>query len=399
MVRAGAQVFALAWRVCRSVFSGAIMIEVTAKRHGTRVLSARVVIVCALQVRCIANRHGIGPLPGRCDPARRHQPYIVYQQRMIEGLCSNCLDPEDIEQVFHYVFSQLPPVVRAYPTGDYYYFQLFAGGRRFWGNLHPLQEIDGKTYMGCALGEFMEFPDRFGFPSPLTRRFGRHDGCTVRRLACGDWLVTCRGKRVKLLTSTTDQLAPRSGVLRPTEIFLGRTVDESGLTFLLLFDTQSDCFLWVLDPGAFTPDVLEPLGERLVVGRTSGFAFWVDVSRDSRYVLAAVPWVSVARNHYCDGPFDQLPEGLYADPTFRDYIRRWQSASGTTVANAGPFAGSGGAPAVAIKAYGSYRTFDDLVEFVGAAESAEDPLRFFSLEGRMPEEPEGRPPRTQMSGD
>jgi hypothetical protein len=59
-------------------------------------------------------------------------------------------------------------------------------------------------------------------------------------------------------------------------VFVQRTFDKSGYQFFLLFNEKSNYLFWVLNEEPGVPDVLEPAGEDLLVGRRSGFAFWVD---------------------------------------------------------------------------------------------------------------------------
>ena len=62
-------------------------------------------------------------------------------------------------------------------------------------------------------------------------------------------------------------------------------------------------------------DVLMPVEEELVVGRKSGFAFWVDRAHNDRKVLVAIRGESATRNDYYDGPFDNWPTTTWTKPT------------------------------------------------------------------------------------
>lgn len=47
------------------------------------------------------------------------QPYLVFNQRWLEGLRSKALDLENVDEVFSYIFSNLPDEVVVYPTENY----------------------------------------------------------------------------------------------------------------------------------------------------------------------------------------------------------------------------------------------------------------------------------------
>ena len=51
-------------------------------------------------------------------------PYLLFNQRWIEGQSSQSLDLKDVEAVFWQVFSRLPEEVMVYPSENYYYFIL-----------------------------------------------------------------------------------------------------------------------------------------------------------------------------------------------------------------------------------------------------------------------------------
>ena len=70
-------------------------------------------------------------IPAAGDPST----YLLLNQKWVEGLRTETLDLEDVEEVFWHIFSGLPDEVTVYPSENYFYFILYAGGRQIWGNL------------------------------------------------------------------------------------------------------------------------------------------------------------------------------------------------------------------------------------------------------------------------
>ena len=106
------------------------------------------------------------------------------------------------------------------------------------------------------------------------------------------------------------------------ERFIQRTFDESGYQFYLLFNERDDYFFWVLNEEEPLRDVLDPLGDDLLVGRRSGFGLWIDRDHGDRKILVGVRQLNIRRNDYYDGPFDQLADN-YADETaIAEYMQR-----------------------------------------------------------------------------
>ena len=101
-----------------------------------------------------------------------------------------------------------------------------------------------------------------------------------------------------------------------------RTFDESAYQSFLLFNDKKNYFLWVLNEEEGLHDILQPVGADLLVGKRSGFAFWIDRAHGNRKVLAAVRRLSVSRNDYYDGPFDQLADNYAEEVGISEYMQR-----------------------------------------------------------------------------
>ncbi|MDP6717081.1 MAG: hypothetical protein QGF59_00445, partial [Pirellulaceae bacterium] len=106
--------------------------------------------------------------------------YLLFNQRIIEGLSAQDLDIQNVDQVFGHIFSRLPDEVTVYPSENYYYFVLYADQRQFWGNMRlpSGQREDG--LLSFAYFEFDEFP--VGQRTGLTRSkfYDAEDGVIIR---------------------------------------------------------------------------------------------------------------------------------------------------------------------------------------------------------------------------
>jgi hypothetical protein len=95
-------------------------------------------------------------------------------------------------------------------------------------------------------------------------------------------------------------------------------LDESGFAFDLLYSEAYRRFMYVLQERAQLPERLVRLESslglphqeyRLWIGAVSGFVFAEDIE-EGCLVLIAISGLEVLRNHYFDGPFDQVPPKL-----------------------------------------------------------------------------------------
>ena len=131
---------------------------------------------------------------------------------------------------------------------------------------------------------------------------------------------------------------------------------------MLIFDTKTADFRFVLDEEAPMPDVLKPLQDGLLVGRLTGFAFYDDRPRH-RKILIAVDAENMKKNNYFDGPFDQLADNFVKDDTRKmlmeqayPYVRGRIDRRGMFVLPEGGESGN----RLALTPYYTYSSLDDL---------------------------------------
>lgn len=309
--------------------------------------------------------------------------HLLLQQWANEGYYADNLDLEDADAVFGHVWAKLPDQVIIYPSENYFYFILYVKGRQVWGNIRLPAGRRERGVLSFGYSEFDEFPSVPGGGSGVSRAkyFMDGDGLTMKALDPFHWQVSYNRKTVafKLHELRTDP--PKSFNLRTNETFLERTFDESGMQFFLLFNTERNCFFWVLNEEEKVPDTLESLDKDILVGRRTGFAFWVDGEKPPRKVLATIRKLSVNRNDYYDGPFDQLADNYVEVNQISKWMERAIPSIKGRIDKYGYYTDSERPSRVALSCYGTYYTQAEIIEFVKKAKAAPDAYQFISRGG------------------
>jgi hypothetical protein len=323
-------------------------------------------------------------LPTSLPSPAGDKPALTLQQTVLEGLKTTGLDLKDPVAVFATVFAQLPGDVKVYPTENYYYWQLYCEGREIRGNIRLPSGQREKGILCLGYSEFDEFPADEG-PEPEisnAKYFSRKDGVEVTCPDAFTSVVKYRDKSVTFHFHQLPQLPPKMFPLAPDEVFVERTCDESGFQFFLLFNTTGKYFLWILNEEVPVPDHFQPLAENALLGRRSGFLFWIDTARGGRKMLAAVREDSVARNDYFDGPFDQLADNYADQANVRKYIEEAIPSCRNHVDKWGYFTDHRAPKRVALNSYGNWHFVTEAVEFLEKARKSGDIRKFISEAGK-----------------
>ncbi len=307
--------------------------------------------------------------------------YLLFNQRLLEGLYSQALDLGDVDAVFWHVFSSLPDEVTVYPSENYYYFIMYAQGRQIWGNIRLPAGSRDRGVLSFAYFEFDEFPTgvREGFTR--SKFFSEKDGLHVEKCDDFTYAVSYNGKKVTFNLHKLRQEPPALFPLGQGELFIERTFDESGYQFFLLFNEEKDYFFWVLNEEEGLSDVLEPVGDDLLVGKRSGFAFWVDTAHGNRKVLLGVRSINVNRNDYYDGPFDQLADNYVDQTRISEYMVRASPSLEGRIDKYGYYTDREEPLRVSLSNYATYYTLADLQQFLAQARASADPYQFISRRG------------------
>jgi hypothetical protein len=307
--------------------------------------------------------------------------YLLFNQRIIEGLTDPSLDLTDVDAVFARVFAGLPDEVTVYPSENYYYFVLYVDGRQVWGNIRLAAGSRERGELSFGYFEFVEFPTRPGTGVNGSKFFTKADGVDVIELERFTWLVRFDGKEVVFHLNQIPQTPPTLFELGADETFVERTFDESGYQFFLLFNETDKYFFWVLNEEAPLADEWDAVADDLVVGKRSGFAFWVDAAHDDRKVLMAIRKLSVTRNDYYDGPFDQLADNYAAESNVSEYMQRAFPALRGRIDQFGYYTDQERPMRVALSTYYTYYARSDLARIADAVRAADDPLQLIAKRG------------------
>lgn len=334
-----------------------------------------------LALACLAGPVGAGWGAGGAD--------LSLNQQFIEGLQQRGLPIEDPVAMLEVLLDRLPAEVAVYPSENYFYFTLRTGGHELWGNLRLSARDRDQGALSLAYFDRTEPATQSGTPIKVTRRFTREDGVIVERRAELEYGVTFRGRTVLFRLHRLEQRLPQQFQLAQDEAFVARTFDESGYQFFLLFNTRKNYFLWVLNEEATVADQLVPfdggarLSQELVVGKLSGFVFWVNRDEGVRKTLVGVRRASVARNDFYDGPFDQLADNHVEETHVAEYMQRANPSLQGRIDRYGYYLDQPGQRRVALTPYYVYANRTDLTNFLARAFLTEDPAAYVSQRGRV----------------
>ena len=345
---------------------------------------ASVVVLILIVAGLLLGGCGTASPSSEASVSDEYASYFSTNQIWVEGLSADDVDLEDVDAVFWHVFSRLPEQVTVYPSENYYYFILMQQGRQIWGNIRLAAGYRERGELSFAYFEFDEFPT-----VPKVRGFTRakmytaEDGVTITSEDDFTWVVGYNDREVTFNLHKIPQEPPKLFSLGEDEVFVERTLDESGYFFFLIFNEKKNYFIWILNEENGTSDMLDPVGDNgdILVGRRSGFAFWVDAAHDNRKTLFAIRELSVRRNDYYDGPFDQLADNYAAEVKISDYMVKAFPALEGRIDQFGYYTDSERPLRVAISTYTTYYTEAQITQFVERAKVAEDPYQYISRRG------------------
>ena len=307
------------------------------------------------------------------------EPWLSFNQDMIEGWAETHLNLDDPVAVFAEVFARLPHEVIVYPSENYYYWQLYANGRQIWGNIRLPAGQRERGILAFSYSDFNEFPTPPATGGVAhTEYFDSSFGIQITERDPLIFGVAYGDREVVFRLHPLHQEPPDSLTLGENEEFVQRTVDESGFRFLLLFSNKGNFFFWVLNEESPPPDEFLSLDEDIIVGRRSGFAFWIDRAHQNRKVLASVRQISVLRNDYYDGPFDQLADNYAEQTGIAEYMQRAFPDLKGRINQYGYYTDSTKPKRVALNTYGSYYVHPEIMLLIKRARRSSNPLHFIS---------------------
>jgi hypothetical protein len=340
-------------------------------------LPASLLITLLALLVLVGCSNGDSTQPVRTD----NSSYLVLNEQWIEGLSSSSVNLEDVDQVFWHIFSNLPSEVTVYPTENYYYYKLYIAGKQLWGNIRLPAGRRDSGVLSFAYFEFKESPLQTSSRMTRSKYYNKSDGVLVEKINRFSYSVDYRDKKVIFNFNQISQEPPKLFSLAKNEFFVQRIFDESGYQFFLIFNAEKNYFLWVLNQEELIPDDLDLIEEDLLLGKRSGFAFWIDKANGERKILAAIRGQSATRNDYYDGPFDQLADNYVDETQVSEYMQRASPSLIGRIDKYGYFTDREQGR-VSISPYYVYFTLDSLSKFMVAAKASGDPYEYISR-GRL----------------
>ena len=310
--------------------------------------------------------------------------YLLFNQKLVEGLTTESVDLSDVDAVFWHIFSRLPDEVTVYPSENYYYFIMYTDRRQLWGNIRLAAGRRERGVLSFAYFEFRETPYVTEPRVSASKFFTNADGLLIEELDPFTYKVSYDQKEVVFNLHKLSQEPPQLFSLGEQETSVMRTFDESGYQFFLIFNESRNFFMWVLNEEEPFSDVLVPLHDDLLVGRKSGFAFWVDKAHNDRKVLIAIRGASATRNDYYDGPFDQLADNYVKQTNISEYMVRAAPSLRGRIDKYGYFTNRDRPSRVSISPYYVYFSQQALNLYFDRIKGAEDPYFLISRKGILP---------------
>lgn len=316
----------------------------------------------------------------------KEAPKIQLNEDLIKGWYAQPekLDITEPDDVFTHVFNGLPKEVTILPGENYYYWKLIVDGRNIWGNIRLPSGRRERGVLSFGYAEFNPFPSRSGQRFSRAKYFTKADGLLMKEVDPFTYDVTFGEKTVRFHLNRISQHQPKKFKVKANEKSLCRTFDESGMQFYLMFDTQKNFFFWVLDEEVTVPDHFTKLANDVFLAKRTGFIFWADPKAENRKVLATIRKISVLRNDYNDGPFDQLSDNYADEINIKKYMELAIPSIKGRIDKYGYYTNRERPSRVALSNYGTYYTFGEAVKFIEAAKKTPTPYHYISRGGVPP---------------
>src|SRR5262249_35294920 len=170
-------------------------------------------------------------------------------------------------------------------TENYYYFSFVHNGVPYSGNIRIQIEENDKASLHFAYyqTETPWHPEE----NAKVLALDSAEGVSLVRIERLLYRVSYNGKSVLFALNDLSGVRPPPGMLASDERFIGPIFDESGIQFLLVYNTRLKIFLYLLDERAKAADELFAYGaaSRIVVGKRTGFAYYRDGLRERKILI------------------------------------------------------------------------------------------------------------------
>ena len=257
-------------------------------------------------------------------------PYSAELQRgfttneaFIEALYKE-IDTNNTDEVFRFVFSQLDEEVDLYPGENFYYYKFIANGKTYGGaiGISTRDRDSGVLHFGYAARQDFGRKDVLKLSDDSGGgMLNVAEGVIVKKIDDFKYSINFEGKTVIFNMYQPGLKPPKQAKLLKDEIYIGPVIDESGLFFYLLFNSDVSHMYHILNEDNFVPEQFERYTENIIIGERTGFAFYDD-EINNRKILIGVDASHVLNNDWYDGPFDHMPDNYIArgDVEFEKYV-------------------------------------------------------------------------------
>ena len=135
-------------------------------------------------------------------------PYLLLNQKLIEGFTAPAFDLEDVDAMFWQIFSGLADEVTIYPSENYYYFILNIDGRQIWGNIRLAAGSRDRGVLSFGYFEFDEFPSGPSQGLSRSKFFTEADGLRIEQIDRFTYDVNYNRKKVTFNLHQIPQVPP-----------------------------------------------------------------------------------------------------------------------------------------------------------------------------------------------
>ena len=299
------------------------------------------------------------------DNQYESNPTLITNQEYIDALYTSGPDLKNVTDVFYFLLSNLDDEVTIYPTENYFYFTLSAGGRNIGGTLTLFPEQRDRNVIGLNYYEKGEDPDwYFAYQDKENTWIGNgtelgiNESVFVKKIKKYKYSVSFKGRTVVFNLNDVGLEMPESIELTSDEEYVGPIIDESGLKFFILFNKKTSRMYFILNEDEKAAEYFEPLFNRFIIDRRTAFIFYDDV-KNKRKILVGVHGKNVLKNNWFDGPFDQMPDNLIAEDRIPDYQKYIELSFPSSFGRADKFGRYNDTSRVAVAPYTVYFTFSD----------------------------------------
>jgi len=245
--------------------------------------------------------------------------HFTLNETMIEDLATGSRDTAcDHSEVLPQLLAQIGPAADIYPSENYYYFSFNRAGSLFSGSLRLASDRRDDGVLDYVCYETYRPWQAAGGEIRVEQHLSSTDGVTLEKQSATAYRLHY-GEQATTFTLNTLDHESAGAPLLPGDHRVGRSHDESGGVFELVFNDHLNDFYFLLDRANSAPDDLVQRGPNTVISRRTGFAYY-NASNSERYVLVGVNYQETLMNSAFDGPFDHLPENDYAALGFWDYV-------------------------------------------------------------------------------